>query len=172
MSTEYVQWMSLREKLMMDLKILNQLFRSDTYHDLIAAKTALQQLFVSKSECDSALGCNVHGHRKLLHVPSWSPERQKQLSFLISEISKYCKYVLCQHSRALPMTCTYLTRPAVWPDDTALSYCRLACSFSFTSLTYILPSISLKKQTQNISRGTSWFWACQKKIVRVIYTYL
>ncbi len=55
---------------MMDLKILNQLFRSDTYHDLIAAKTALQQLFVSKSECDPALGCDVHGHRKLLHVSS------------------------------------------------------------------------------------------------------
>lgn len=52
---------SLREKLMMNLKILNQLFRSDTYHDLIAAKMALQQLFVSKSECDVALGWDIHG---------------------------------------------------------------------------------------------------------------
>lgn len=62
----------------MNLKILNQLFWSDTYHDLIAAKTPLQKLFVSKSECDVALGCDVHRHRKLLHVPSRSPEKQNQ----------------------------------------------------------------------------------------------
>ena len=39
----------------------------------------------------------------------------------------------------------YLTRPALWPRDTASEYCCWACSLVFTTPSYTWPSINLKK---------------------------
>ncbi len=57
----------------MNLKVLDQLLGLDSDHELIFAKMSLKKFLMGENKYDTAVCCNIHSNRKLLHFSTWSP---------------------------------------------------------------------------------------------------
>lgn len=106
-------------QLTMNLKVLDQLFGFDSDHELIFAKLSLKKFLVGENKYDTAVCCDVHRNRKLLHFSTRNPGIPEHQ--LVSRIWAKSKFMLtsCFLLTWLNQQSGQMTQPsdtAAWPS--------------------------------------------------------